>query len=193
MSEELRQEILELGIGGKIKGMRKKRGMTLARLSDLCGLSTSFLSQIENDNVVPPLTTLLAIARAMEVSLEEFFRAEQSRERISVVKKDEQVPVKRRLPHQVGYHYRALAHRRAEKKMEPFLVMFEPRRKEEMKYFEHPGEEFIYVIDGVIEFRSGDRAHVLEAGDSIYFDSEQLHAVRGLDPGESRALIIVTT
>ncbi len=192
MSEELRQEILELGIGGKIKEMRKKRGMTLARLSNLCELSVSFLSQIENDNVVPPLTTLLAIARGMEVSLEEFFKTEQARERISVVKKDEQVTVKRRLPHQVGYHYRALAHRKANKKMEPFLVTFEPRKKEEMKYFEHPGEEFIYVIDGVIEFCSEEQAYVLEAGDSLYFDSEFPHAARGLDPGESRALIIVT-
>jgi len=193
MKNELREEVVQLGIGSKIRELRKKRGMTLARLGELSSLSVGFLSQIENNIAVPPLTTLLAVARALEVKLETFFIEEGPSERVSVVKKTDQVPVARRRPDEVGYHYLALAHRRADKKMEPFLVEFEPRKKEQMKSFDHLGEEFIFVVEGVIELRVGDEKHILEAGDSIYFDSDIPHAARGLDPGKSRAMVIVTT
>ncbi|MDH3346295.1 MAG: cupin domain-containing protein [Kiritimatiellaceae bacterium] len=193
MSEEMRKEVISLGIGNKIRNLRKSRGMTLARLGELADLSVGFLSQVENDIVVPPLTTLMAISRALEVKLETFFFEDAPQERVSVVKQADQITVQRRRKDEVGYHYLALAHRRSDKNMEPFLVEFEPRKKEEMKYFEHPGQEYIYVIDGVIEFRSNDTVHVLEAGDSIYFDSDLPHAARGLEPGKSRAIIVVTT
>jgi len=193
MAEALRGEIIKLGIGKKIKDLRKKRSMTLARLGELSGLSVGFLSQVENDVVVPPLTTLLSISKGLDVKLDTFFKDENPPERVSVVKRADQMPVERRRSDEVGYHYLALSHRRSEKKMEPFLVEFEARTKDEMKYFEHPGEEFIYVIEGVLEFRSGDIVQMLEAGDSIYFDSDLSHAVRGIEPGKSKAIIVVAS
>ncbi len=193
MADELREEVIKLGIGNKIRELRKKRGMTLARLGKLSGLSVGFLSQVETGAAMAPLTTLLAIARALEVKMEAFFKEEQPDENVSVVKKADHVTVKRRRHNEVGYLYRSLAHRRSNKKMEPFLVEFEPRKKEQMKFFDHPGEEFIYVIEGVIEFRTEKEAYVLEAGDSVYFNSDIPHAARGLEPGKSKAVIIVTT
>jgi len=192
MGELVRNEVIKLGIGKKIKELRKKRGFTLARLGELSDLSVGFLSQIENDAAVPPLTTLFSISKALDVKLDSFFKDETPLERVSMVKKADQIAVERRRASEVGYLYTALSHRRTEKKMEPFMVEFEPRTKEEIKFFEHPGEEFIYVIEGVIEFRSGDLAYVLEAGDSIYFDSDLSHAARGLEPGKSKAIIVVT-
>ena len=47
--------------------------------------------------------------------------------------------------------------------------------------------------EGVLELRIGDEKHILEAGDSIYFDSDIPHAARGLDPGKSKAIVVVTT
>ena len=193
MSEDLREEIISLGIGTKIRDLRKKRGMTLARLGELCGLSVGFLSQLENEQVVPPLTTLFAISLALDVKLESFFAREEAEERISVVKNSDRVSVMRRRPNEVGYHYSSLAHRRNEKIMEPFFVEFEPRKKEDIKFFEHPGEEFVYILEGIVEFRIRDHVHVLEQGDSIYFDSDALHGVRGLDPGSNKAIVVVSS
>ena len=190
-NEETREEALNLGIGKKVKDLRKKRSMTLARVGELSGLSVGLLSQVENDGVVPPIPTLLSIARALGVKIETFFREEEKLS-VSVVKRDEMAPERHRRPADVGYSYNALAYRRAGKKMEPFMVEFEPRTKEEMRYFSHEGEEFIYVLDGIIEFRCEGESHILEIGDSIYFDSDKPHAVRGVDPRPSRALIMVT-
>jgi len=190
--DETREEALNLGIGKKIKELRKKRSLTLARVGDVAGLSIGLLSQVENDGVVPPIPTLLKIARVLGVKIETFFREDENKSRVSVVKRDEMAPEKRRRPADVGYHYHALAYRRTDKKMEPFMVEFEPRPREEMRYFTHEGEEFIYVVDGIVEFRSEGESHILETGDSIYFDSGRSHAVRGVEPGKSRVLIIVT-
>lgn len=191
MSEAARQEAFELGIGKKIKELRKKRGMTLAQVGELSGLSVGLLSQIENDGVVPPIPTLLAIARALETKINAFFQSDEDNPRVIVVRKDQQIVESRRRPADVGYHYSALAHMRSEKRMEPFLVEFEQRSREDMNFFSHQGEEFVYVIDGIIEFRSEDENYILEAGDSMYFDSDQPHAARGIDTGPSKALIVV--
>lgn len=192
INDDTREEALSLGIGKKVKELRKKRGMTLARVGILSGLSVGLLSQVENDGVVPPIPTLLSIARVLGIKIETFFKEDEENLRVSIVKRDEMAPERHRRPADVGYNYNALAYRRASKKMEPFLVEFEPRPKEDMKYFSHEGEEFIFVIDGIIEFKSEGESHILETGDSIYFDSDRPHAVRGVDPKPSRALIMVT-
>lgn len=193
LKEDAREEALSLGIGKKVREFRKKRSLTLAQLSELSGLSVGLLSQVENDGVVPPIPTLLNISRAFGVKLENFFKDEEERPRISLVKRNEQAPEKHRRPASVGYHYNALAHRRADKKMEPFIVEFEPRPKEDMKFFSHGGEEFIFVLEGILEFQSGSASHILEEGDTIYFDSDQPHAVRGVDTKSSKAIIVITS
>ena len=119
MGEDLREEAISLGIGKKVKELRKKRGMTLAQMGSMSGLSVGLLSQIENDGVVPPIPTLLSISRALGVKIDTFFRNEEDKTRTSVVKRTEQEPERHRRPVDLGYHYKALAHKRADKKMEP--------------------------------------------------------------------------
>lgn len=193
MEKDLREEALNLGIGKKIKDLRRKRGLTLSQVSSMSGLSVGLLSQIENDGVVPPIPTLLSISKALGIKIETFFKEDEEKSKVSVVKKAEQEPDPYRRPADVGYHYKALAHRRVEKKMEPFLVEFEPRPREAMRFFSHEGEEFIYVLEGILEFVTEGESHILEAGDSIYFDSSGPHAVRGIDTRQSKAIIVVTS
>ena len=76
------------------------------------------------------------------------------------------------------------------KQMEPFVVEIEPRDEDDLLYNDHKGEEFHFVIDGKVEFRSADQVHLLEAGDSLYFDSSIPHALRGIG-GVSKSLIII--
>ena len=68
-----RAEVKELQIGQTIRDLRLLRRMTLQDLSVETELSKPLLSQIENDQVIPPLATLLRIARALKVPLQKFF------------------------------------------------------------------------------------------------------------------------
>ena len=50
-----KQDVKELNLGIKIRGLRHEKRLTLQELSELSGLSKPLLSQIENDQVTPPL------------------------------------------------------------------------------------------------------------------------------------------
>ena len=65
--------------------------------------------------------------------------------------------------------------------MEPFLVRVPPKEQKDLTFNSHNGQEFIYMLEGRLELWMGDKAHILEPGDCIIFDSRIPHALRGLD------------
>ena len=54
--------------------------------------------------------------------------------------------------------------------------------------FPHPGEEFLLVLKGAIEVQVGERQFRLDAGDSLYFDSELPHRMRTVGRTQAEAL-----
>jgi len=186
-------EVMALEIGGKIKELRLKKGFTLKDLSTLTGLSKPLISQIENNRVVPPVATLLKLARALDVGLGFFFQESESRDRVVITRKTERRSIAR--PHHrktgVGYSYQSLEVKRTEKHMEPFWVTFDLNVPEEMVFYSHEGEEFVYLFEGELEFRTRDQNFVLQEGDCLYFDSEIPHAFRSLSPTPTQALIVI--
>jgi len=73
----------------------------------------------------------------------------------------------------------------------PFLVEFQPMETGDMVFMSHEGEEFHFVLEGKLEFRTDDRVEVLFAGDSLYFESEMNHSFRSLEPKPARAIVVV--
>ena len=55
--------------------------------------------------------------------------------------------------------------------MEPFIITFDLKEKEDMVFFSHEGEEFLYIIEGKVEFCIEEKCTILEEDDSLYFDS----------------------
>jgi transcriptional regulator with XRE-family HTH domain len=183
-----------LKIGKKVRELRQKNRYTLQDLAEKTGLSKPFLSQIENDHVVPPIATLLKLARALTVGMTHFFQDEEGTEKISITRKEERVQVERR-PHQqkeeVNYIYTALETKKTNKAMDPFLVEFPVHSSDEMVFMSHEGEEFLYLMEGSVEFRTIDRVEILNAGDSIYFESELSHSFRCVSETPSKALAVI--
>jgi mannose-6-phosphate isomerase-like protein (cupin superfamily) len=123
-----------------------------------------------------------------------FFEDEVEMERLSVTRSGERVKVKRRPHHREGevdYVYESLEPKNPHKHMEPFLVEFQPMDTREMVFMSHEGEEFHFVLEGRLEFRTDDRVEVLYPGDSLYFESEMNHSFRSLDSKPARALVVV--
>ena len=193
---EIQSGVDALCLGSKIRKLRQRRSLTLQDVSDLSGLSKSLLSQIENDASAPPIPTLLRIARALGVQIGYFFRQESSIRRISLVRKDarqEAAKLPHNRPKHLGYHYIPLAQPLANQHMEPFWVRIEPGSETGETYFQHAGEEFIYVQEGRLEFKCGDQTIIIESGDSLYFESSIPHLVRNLGPSPAAALAIIYT
>lgn len=187
----MKDQVASLDIGSQVKHLRNLRDLTLQDLSEMTGLSKPNLSQIENNLVTPPIATLLKISVALGVSIGHFFKEAHQDNSIVVVRKEDRYGVVKG-PHitHIGYQYEPLAYPRIEKNMEPFIVEMEERESEAIEFNNHRGEEFLYVLEGTLEFHSNDTILRLNEGDSIYFDSVVPHGYRGIG-GPARTLVVI--
>ncbi len=195
MTQKVEKELKKLGIGEKIKGLRRKKALSIHELSEKTGLSDTLISQIENDQISPPISTLMKIASALDIEIANFFQEKGGVDKITVVRKDERIFSERRGIKgniNIGYTYELLAHKKTHKHMEPFIVTFEPREREDMIMFSHDGEEFHLVLEGRVEMVSDVRDPiVLEEGDALYFESDIAHGFRALDGKPAKTLAVV--
>lgn len=188
-----RSRLPELQLGAHVRRLRRERGLTLQAVSSSTRLSPALLSLIENEQVIPPIATLLKIARFFNIPLSRFFEDHETGA-VSVVRRHERLPVNRRLARDgqaIGYRYFSLGYHKAHKRMEPFLVEFDSKEKEDVLYFDHQGEEFLYVLAGRLEFRSPNRTEVLGPGDALMFDSTLPHGFRAVGSRTARAVVTV--
>ncbi|MBW2392514.1 MAG: helix-turn-helix domain-containing protein [Deltaproteobacteria bacterium] len=192
--DDIYLDVKALQLGSKIRELRLKKNYTLQDVAAKTGLSKPFLSQIENDHVVPPVATLLRLARAFNVNLAHFFQDEVGSDKIAITRHNERIRVEKRPHHrkgEVNYVYETLETKKTNKQMEPFLVEFPVQDSSEMVFMNHDGEEFLHVLEGTLEFRSVSRVEVLESGDSIYFESDLSHSFRCLGEKAARAIVVV--
>jgi len=185
---------VEYKIGAKIKQLRKARKLTLQDVARETGFSPALISQIENNNVSPPIATLSKIARFFDVKIGMFFEEEEVECKYEVVRRGERRVVSRVISKAGtghGYTYEALSFRKRNKKMEPFLLSISERAGEETLY-NHEGEEFLLIIKGKAEVLLEDERIALDEGDAVYFDATLKHRLLSRDSGEVQVLAVVT-
>jgi transcriptional regulator with XRE-family HTH domain len=192
---DIKAQIKEFRIGEKIRGQRQQRRLTLQELSELTSLSKPLLSQIENEQVIPPLATLLKIARGLKVDIHFFFEDETNRQKLVLTRGDALRPdIQRQAVNAENrpYTYHSLAQGMRQKHMEPFLVEVNNPKWDEKLFFNHEGEEeFLYLIEGEIELHYGSEVYRLKAGDSVYYDSGQPHGLVSVGDRTARLVAVL--
>jgi transcriptional regulator with XRE-family HTH domain len=177
-------------ISRSIRNARLKKKLSLEKLSNLSGLSPGYLSKVERSEKAPPLSTLSKIALALDVDLAHLLREEADVLEdvpLAIVRKDKRKTVKTR-GSLYGYQYEALAYNKPGKNMEAFIIS--PAFDEKVA-FQHDGEEFMYVLEGVHEFMYGGEKHVLRKGDSIYYDARIPHSGRSVGKKKAKILAVM--
>lgn len=192
LSTTLDAGLRRYGIGEKLRTLRLRKKMGLVQLGEHTGLSPAMLSKIERGRLFPTLPTLLRIALVFSVGLEHFFVEPAARPTVAVVRKKD----RKRFPDRPGattpsYFFECLDYPATERTLNSFYVEFAPARAHGAPH-RHDGVEVIYVIDGSLSLMIGEEDHTLAAGDSIYFDSTQLHAYRKAG-GRRCSAVLVTT
>jgi transcriptional regulator with XRE-family HTH domain len=189
----LKTDVKELNLGQKIRRLRQEERLTLQDLSDLSGLSKPLLSQIENDQVIPPIATLLKIAKGLKVGIHYFFEEEEDRRKVVLMRNDQLKFSRRRSGNDSPqtYLYHSLAPGMRHKSMEPFLVEFETGEWDDSQLYSHDGEEFIYLLEGRLEFHFGSEVMVLQPGDSIYYNSSEPHGYISLGEKNAKAVAVL--
>lgn len=175
-SNRPREKVLEVAIGREVRASRRLHGITVADLAATTGLSIGMLSKIENGVTSPSLTTLQTLANALSVPLTSFFRGfEEQREAVHV-KAGTGVEAERRGT-RAGHQYNLLGHIGSNTTgviMEPYLITL-TEESDTFPDFQHDGMEFIYMLEGEVEYRHGDKTFHLQPGDSLYFDADAPH------------------
>ena len=175
MSDPSKDESLEHYLGNAIREIRINLGLTIADVAMLAGISRGMLSKIENAQTATSLETISRLAKALGVSLATLFRNCDARVgSAQLIKKGEGMEVVRRGTKR-GHTYHLLAYDQGPKKtFEPFLITIN-HESETFPTFEHPGIEFIYMLEGCIEYRHGQNTYVLSPGDALTFEGDIPH------------------
>ncbi len=182
---------LERYIGNTIRELRQKHGLTIAEIADQTGISRGMLSKIENAQTATSLETLVKLANALGVSLSALFRNYNVPEGgAQLVKNGEGMEVVRRGTKR-GHTYHLLAYDQGPTKVfEPFLITMDDA-SEVFPTFEHPGVEFIYMLEGKIEYRHGQSTYVLAPGDALTLRGDIPHGPEKLVELPIRFLAII--
>lgn len=173
-------------ISEKIRTTRRKNDLTLKELSEKTGLSVSFLSQVENGTSSLAITSLKKIADALGVSINTFFQDCQNNN--FHVKSEEQHVFKMEGSNS---EFIILSGKFPERAMEPMIVSIPPEQTHGHK-FNHPGEEFIYVLEGAVIAEVGGTEYLVKAGDSMHYPSNIPHIWRNPLKQQSKLLSVVT-
>lgn len=185
-------------IGEKIKSIRESQQLTIEEVAERSGLDMGQIQRIENNTDFPSLAPLIKIARVLGVRLGTFLddQAELGPV-ISRKKGSENYPgihfTNNASQNKKHMSYQALSQDKSGRHMEPFLIDIEPSSEVNFIMSTHEGEEFIYVISGIVEINYGKQTYILEEGDSIYYDSIVQHHVHAANGDKARILGVIYT
>ncbi|MFT4155098.1 helix-turn-helix domain-containing protein [Parafilimonas sp.] len=183
------QEDIIIQISNRLKEVRTEKKITLQQLADKAGVTKGLISQIENSRTIPSLTVLINIIRELKLDLNAFF------DTIEFEKKSSPVILKKKSAYQSfekenakGFLYqRILSTNIDEQHIDVMLLRLQKNARRAM--VKTNAYEYKYLIAGKVEYTIGKEKHVLEEGDSIFFDARHMHNPKNI--GESDALMLV--
>lgn len=166
-----------LDLGARVRELRKARGWTLEQAAKQAGLARSTLSKIENGQMSPTYEALKKLAIGLEISVPQLFTppaAEKINGRMVVTKSGEGAAKAT-----TTYEHELLAESLRKKQMLPYRARIRARTMEEFDgWVRHDGEEFLYVLTGVITLYTEFYEPVeMRRGDSAYYDAAMGHNV----------------
>lgn len=186
-----RESLLQEAIGLQVRKLRKAKNLTVADLSKASSISVAMISKIENGQTSPSLGSLQRLADGLGTSVTSLFSQYEEHRDVSHVRAGEGVEIERRGT-RAGHHYRLLGHGvRAEVDVEPYLVTLNDT-SDVFPWFQHGGVEFIYMLEGEMDYRHGEQLYEMRPGDSLFFDPQSAHGPDRLKSLPIRFLAIIS-
>lgn len=166
---------LERHIGQTVRKLRLQQNLTIAEIARKAEISSGMLSKIENSQTSASLDTLAGLAGALGTTLASLFTGYSAEEGGAQHVKAGQAPEVVRRGTKRGHTYHLLAIERGPRRVfEPFLVTLS-NKSEIFPGFEHPGIEFIHILEGRLRYRHGKSSYLLGPGDSLTFRGNVPH------------------
>jgi len=166
-------------IGARLRQLRSRSGYSLAEVAKTVGISVGFLSALERSNMSASVGTLRKLARFYKTNILDFFDPAESNTPL--------VRPKGRKVLEAGPGVRMELLAWGNTVMEPHLFRVAPKAGSGESYT-HEGEEFLYVLRGVLHISLQGEEFKLRAGDSFYFESSTPHTWK--NPGRSETWVL---
>lgn len=181
-----------LNLGLRVRGLRKDLGLTLEQAAQQAGLARSTLSKIENGQMSPTYDALKKLATGLSISVPQLFTppsAGQITGRMAVTKSGEGSAQAT-----ATYEHELLADSLSRKQMLPYRARVRARSMDEFDgWVRHDGEEFLYVLTGVIRLYTEFYEPVeMRRGDSAYYDAAMGHNVVSVSPEDATILWVTS-
>jgi transcriptional regulator with XRE-family HTH domain len=195
-------------IGARVADFRTRKGMRVSALARAVNVSPSLISQIERGQSRPSVSTLFALAEALEVKVDAFFRdgederpqprpeapaaasaerpAAPDREQRYVVRRDDRAVI----DIDGGVHWERLTPT-AMNELEFLELVYEPHGESHSSLYRHPGVEMVLVLSGRLEIFVGFERYELAVGDSICFPSTLPHRYVNPTGETTRAVSVI--
>jgi transcriptional regulator with XRE-family HTH domain len=171
-------------VAERVRGLRHQRGWSLERLSELCGVSRSMLSQIERNDTNPTVAVALAIATALGISLDELVASPGRRSPLELIRADD--------PHWVyrsdaDVRIRTLSPLTPERALEFYEITLQ--RNGALRSAPHFSgtREHLTVQRGHVRVEAGEHVADLRAGDSATYPADVPHAI--INSGRTAAVV----
>lgn len=174
------------GFGDKIRKLRESHEWSLEDLAQDTDQSPEFIQQVENNEIVPSVSFLLKLSRALDVDPGTFLREE---EKAAIEDKRAQAFIKRTK----NYAYQTLTPGAENQHLRGFMITIEPRQAHKPVAYKHEGEEFVYVMEGSLELTLDNKVNHLKMGESMHYNSEIPHKLKNLGNETTRCLVILYT
>jgi transcriptional regulator with XRE-family HTH domain len=191
--QNIKEKNLEVAIGKEVKNFRIQQNFTVSELAESTGLSIGMLSKIENGVTSPSLTTLKALSTALGMPMTSFFRRFEENRSAVLVKSGEGVEIER-AGTRAGHQYNLLGHigpNSSGVTVEPYLITLQ-KKSDVFPTFQHDGIEYLYMLEGIIEYRHGENIYLLRPGDSLFFDADAAHGPEKLHELPIRFLSVIS-
>jgi quercetin dioxygenase-like cupin family protein len=167
-------------VGEKIRKARMDKNISLDIVANETGFSTDYLDKVESGESMPPVGTILQIARALDIDSALLLKEQESnltnRIKASTKRTD-------------NYAYTTLTPGAEKKHLKAFHVSIDPMQDHSGVGYQHEGEEFVYVLSGKVEVLVGDNVNVIDEGGSLHFNSGIRHNLKNL--GDKKVLLLV--
>ncbi|AXI46770.1 transcriptional regulator [Sulfitobacter sp. SK012] len=179
-------------LGVRVRELRKARGWTLEQAAGQAGLARSTLSKIENGQMSPTYDALKKLAVGLEISVPQLFTAPSAGQingRLAVTRQNEGTAKAT-----ATYEHTLLADTLRKKQMLPYHARVRARQMEEFDgWVRHDGEEFLYVLTGVIQLFSEFYEPIeMRRGDSAYYDAAMGHNVVSVSDEDATILWVTS-
>lgn len=187
---EVRPEPLDLG--ARVRELRKARAWTLEQAAAQAGLARSTLSKIENGQMSPTYEALRKLAEGLQISVPQLFtppRRDRVTGRMALTRGGQGAA------HATAtYEHELLAESLTQKRMLPYRARVRARSMEEFDgWVRHDGEEFLYVLTGVIRlYTEFYEPAEMRRGDSAYYDATMGHNVVSLSDEDATILWVTS-